>query len=197
MTEDFDDTARRMSDDYWAAKFTPLIPERARDQARAEIEHLVAEARKGQQRQAERKPKQRQAARKHWQDVADAAAKLGDKLRADEIRKEAAINARMYNTLIEGSARRRDALREMLYTDIFRIWTDVAGGKLTVTTSPVGDKPSGVLIDFVSAITWLVMGEAKPDPETIKKASKKEVAYRDECADVHRALKAKGALKAP
>jgi hypothetical protein len=171
MTADFDDTARRMSDTYWAAKFAPLIPEPARDQARIEIERLVADARDGRRRRLQRNPEKHQAARARWNVEARRAAGSGD----EAGRKYAAHTAAVYDNMIQDSRGRRDDLLAILYGDVFRIWIDVVGRHLRASTPSMGaGRPYGPLVRFVSAITDLV-GVA---PKSIKEAIIRERHYR-------------------
>jgi hypothetical protein len=184
MTADFDDTARRMADAYWTDKFAPLIPEPARARARAEIEHLVAEARKGR-----RNLPAKMMRRDEWKRIAKLRTKVTQRLRAIGDRDAAAEAERaraaefavdVYNRTIEGTARQRDEPLRTVYSVALRIWTDTIGSDdLAASRTPPdkGGELYGAPLDFMAAIGLLVTDVA-PRLETLAKYLADERAQR-------------------
>ena len=176
MTEDFDDAARRMSDDYWAAKFAPLIPERARDQARAEIERLIADARQGWRK---RNPKVLKQKRERWRKIADLSVDITDPA-ARRTQADAELAVAVYNNRLNETARQRDEPLRTVYSVALRIWTDTIGSDdLAASRTPPdkGGELYGAPLDFMAAIGLLVTGDA-PRLETLAKYLAEERAER-------------------
>jgi hypothetical protein len=184
MIADFDDTARRMSDTYWAAKFVPLIPEPARDRARAEIEHLIADARKGRHNLPAKMMR-----RDEWKKIAKLRTKVAQRLKTIGNRDAATETERaraaefavdVYNRTVEGTARQRDEPLRTVYSVALRIWTDTIGSdNLAASRTPEdkGGELYGDPLAFMAAIGLLVTDIA-PRLETLAKYLAEERAER-------------------
>lgn len=179
-----------LTEDHWQAILKAAAPLSATvdiDRSRRELEDCLRDY-----AGLRRSPENLKAARKEWRQIdkllADLAARYHrlkrqrDLLALEPLQKWAKAVVEAYDMRLRARQARRDPARDWLVERLFAIWTDCFGGKLTVTTPPVGGKPGGRLVRFIHAVltplTPTLWEHDLPAPDTIRRLARQHQRRR-------------------
>ena len=175
-----------LTEDHWQAILKAVAPLSAAvdiDRARRDLEDCLRDY-----AGLRREPEDLKAAREEWRQIdkllADLAARYHrlkrqrDLLALEPLQKWAKAVVEAYDMRLRARQGRRDPARDWLVERLFDIWVDCFGGKLAVTTPPVGGPPRGPLVRFIPAVltplTPALWEHDLPSPGTIRKLVRQE-----------------------